>query len=152
MLRDSAYSWRPIAPPTSERQHGLAELGDVGDGLDAVRVQLVGGHRADAPQPAHRQRMQEGQLSTGRNQQQAVGLGFLAGHLGEELRPRDADGDRQADPVAHVGCAAAPRSATGVPETRRSPPTSRNASSTEIASTSGVVSRNTSNTASLARV
>ena len=41
---------------------------------------------------------------------------------------------------------------TGVPETRRSPPTSRNASSTEIGSTSGVVSRKTSNTASLARV
>ena len=41
---------------------------------------------------------------------------------------------------------------TGVPDTRRSPPTSRNASSTEIGSTSGVVSRKTSNTASLARV
>jgi len=33
---------------------------------------------------------------------------------------------------------------------RRSPPTSMKASSTEIASTSGDVSRNTSNTASLA--
>ena len=39
---------------------------------------------------------------------------------------------------------------TGVPETRRSPPTSRNASSTEMASTSGEVSWKTSNTASLA--
>ena len=39
----------------------------------------------------------------------------------------------------------------GVPDTRCSPPTSRNASSTESGSTIGVVSRNTSNTASLAR-
>jgi len=38
----------------------------------------------------------------------------------------------------------------GVPEIRRSPPTSRNASSIEIPSTSGVVSRKTSNTRLLA--
>jgi hypothetical protein len=39
---------------------------------------------------------------------------------------------------------------TGVPETRLSPPTSRNASSIERPSTSGVVSWNTSKTARLA--
>jgi hypothetical protein len=41
---------------------------------------------------------------------------------------------------------------TGVPETRSRPPTSRKASSTDSASTIGVQSRNTSNTASLARL
>ena len=45
--------------------------------------------------------MQEGQLAIGRNQQQAIGFGLLAGDLGQELRPGDADGDRQADAVAH---------------------------------------------------
>jgi hypothetical protein len=40
----------------------------------------------------------------------------------------------------------------GSPAIRRSPPTSRNASSMEIPSTSGVVSRNTANTARLAAV
>ena len=40
----------------------------------------------------------------------------------------------------------------GVPAIRRRPPTSRNASSIEMPSTSGVVSRNTSNTALLAAV
>ena len=39
---------------------------------------------------------------------------------------------------------------TGVPETRHSPPTSRNASSMESPSTSGVVCRKTSNTSLLA--
>ena len=40
--------------------------------------------------------------------------------------------------------------ATGVPDTRANPPTSRKASSTEIGSTRGVVSRNTANTSALA--
>jgi hypothetical protein len=39
---------------------------------------------------------------------------------------------------------------TGAPRKRRNPPTSRKASSIESPSTSGVVSRNTSNTALLA--
>jgi hypothetical protein len=35
-------------------QRRLAELGDVGDGHDAVHLQLLGGHRTHAPQPADR--------------------------------------------------------------------------------------------------
>ena len=46
--------------------------------------------------------MQKGELTRGWNQQQAVRFGFLAGHLGEEFRPRDADRDGQSDPIAHV--------------------------------------------------
>ncbi len=41
---------------------------------------------------------------------------------------------------------------TGVPAVRRSPPTSRNASSTDTPSTNGVVSRKMANTALLASV
>ena len=67
-----------------------------------MRVQLVGGHRAHTPQPAHRERMQESQLTPRRNQQQAIRFGFLAGHLGEELRPRDTDRDGQSDPIADL--------------------------------------------------
>ena len=66
-------------------------------------MQLVGGHRAHAPQPAHRQRMQEGQLLIGRNKQQPIGFGFLTGHFREEFRAGDPDGDGQADVVADVG-------------------------------------------------
>ncbi len=94
--------------------------------------------------------MQERQFAVGRDQQQPVGLGLLAGHLGQELGAGDADGDRQPDAVADLRRAAARRSRPGVPDTRRSPETSRKASSTDSGSTSGVVSWNTSNTASLA--
>ena len=80
----------------------LAELGDIGDRLDAVRVQLLGGLHADAPQPPHRQRVQECQFTIRRNQQQPVRLGLLAGDLGQELRARDADGDGQPDAVADL--------------------------------------------------
>ncbi len=51
--------------------------------------------------------MQKGQLTVGRNHQQAVRLGHAAGYLGQELGPRHADGDRQVDPLAHL--AAQPR-------------------------------------------
>ena len=57
--------------------------------------------------------------------------------------------DGQADLLAHVR-AQPDAISIGVPETRRSPPTSRNASSIERPSTSGVVLSNTSNTALLA--
>ena len=96
--------------------------------------------------------MQELELAVGRHDEQPVGLRDAARDLGEELRPRDADRDRQPD----LARARARRSRTaissGVPAIRRSPRTSRNASSIEIPSTSGVVSPKISNTALLASV
>lgn len=71
--------------------------------MNAVGVQLVGGHRAHTPQPAHRQRMQKCQFPIRRHQEQSVGLGLLAGDLGEELSPGHSDGDGQADLLTHVG-------------------------------------------------
>ena len=46
--------------------------------------------------------MQERQLPVRWHQQQPVGFRLLAGHLGQELGARDADGDRQADAVADL--------------------------------------------------
>jgi hypothetical protein len=83
-------------------QRRLTEFGHIGHRLDAVKVQFVCGLGPDAPQPAYRQRMQESEFTVGGHQQQAVGFGFLTGHLGEELGPGDADGDRQTDPVAYL--------------------------------------------------
>ena len=78
------------------------------------------------------------------------GFATRARDLGEELRPRHADRDRQPDPLAHLAAAASPRSPQAFPTILRRPRTSRNASSIERPSTSGVVSSNTSNTALLA--
>ena len=87
---------------------------------------------------------------SGAHDEQAVGLGHAARHLGQELRPRDADGDRQTDPLAHVapqphrdldGRAGDPlpcRARRGTPRRSRAP---RRAD---------VVSSNTANTALLA--
>ena len=57
---------------------------------------------ADAPEPLDRERVEERELAVRRDQEQAVRLGDAARHLGEELRPGDADGDRQADTLAYV--------------------------------------------------
>ena len=47
--------------------------------------------------------MEERELALGRHDEQPVRLRDPAGHLGEELRPRDADGDGQPDALAHCG-------------------------------------------------
>ncbi len=92
----------PTPGPSIDTSAASAEPGHLADRDDAALVQLRGGHRPDAPQPLDRQRVQEGELAVGRHDEQAVGLGHAAGHLGQELRPRDADGDRQADLLEHL--------------------------------------------------
>ena len=72
--------------------------------------ELRGRHRPDAPEPLDRQRVEEVELAVRRHDEQAVGLRHAARDLGEELRPRDADRDRQADLLAAPRAAAARRS------------------------------------------
>ena len=93
-------------PPDHRHQRGLGEPRDLADARDPALAQLVGGDRAHAPQPLDRQQVQEGELAAGRHHEQAVGLGHAAGHLGEELRPRHADRDRQADPLEDLAAQA----------------------------------------------
>jgi hypothetical protein len=88
--------------PEHRDEHALGELGDLTHRPDPALVQLLRRDGADAPEPLDRQRMQEGQLAAARHHEQAIGLGHAAGHLGEELRPRHPDGDRQADALEHV--------------------------------------------------
>ena len=91
-------------PARGAAQHrhegGLVEPRNLSDRGDAAVVQLGRGHPADAPEPFDRERMQERELGVGRHDEQAVGLGHAACHLGQELRPRHPDGDGQADPLA----------------------------------------------------
>jgi hypothetical protein len=92
--------------PEDRRQRALAGAGGIADGGDGAGVQPRGGGRADAPQPLHRERVQEGQLVLGRHHEQAVGLGHRAGHLGQRPGARHADGDRQADALADLAAQA----------------------------------------------
>ena len=80
----------------------LGELRDLADRADPALVEPGGGLRPDTPEPLDRQRVEELELSVGRDDEQAVGLRDAARNLGEELRARDANGDREADPLAHL--------------------------------------------------
>ena len=64
-------------------------------------MELLGGHATDAPQALDRQRMQEVELAIRRHEEEPVRLGDRTRDLGEELRARDPDRDRQPDPLAH---------------------------------------------------
>ena len=144
-----AWRWRPDARPSIETSAASASSATCADGPDPTVVELPGGHRPDAPEPLDRERVEKGQLAVGRHDEQAVGLGHAARDLGEELRPRDADRDRQADlledvapqPHGDLGGRArdslaararrgtprrstAPRPAASCPRTPRTPPCS----------------------------
>ena len=93
----------PARRPTQHRdQRRLGELGDLADGHDASIVELASGDRADAPEPFHRERVEERQLAIGWHDQQPIGLGDATGDLGEELGACHTDGDREPDPFEDV--------------------------------------------------
>jgi hypothetical protein len=93
-------------PPEHRDERGLRQPGHVRDGREPARAELAGGDRADPPEPLDGERMQEVELALGRHDEQAVGLGDAARHLGEELRPGHADRDGQTDPLAHLAAQA----------------------------------------------
>ena len=129
----------------------LVEVGEVGDGPDAEAVEHLLGLRPDAPERPHRQRVEEGELVAGLDDDDAgpgpgpgrrgLRLGRLRRQLGQELVRRHAD--RAGEPllVEHRGGGCAAAIAGGSPNSRVAPPTSRNASSRLSGSTSGVTSR-----------
>ena len=93
----------PARCPAEHRHQGrLRKLGHLAHGGDSHVPELPPGHLPDAPQPLDRKRMEEGELAVRRHDQQAVGLGHATRDLCEELRPRHADGDRQADLLADL--------------------------------------------------
>ena len=130
-----------------------AQAGHVADGVDAAGVQLVGGlgaRRPTAARPAAgggtpaRRRAARPAARRAWPPRWRPWPGTWCGRrrrvIGRPTRSRT------------VARAAGRRSRPACPTIRRSPPTSRNASSIEMPSTSGVVSSNTSNTALLASV
>jgi hypothetical protein len=92
----------PAGPAEQRDQQRFAQRGDLADRADPHAVQGGCGDPADPPEPLDGQRVQEGQLALRRDQQQPVGLGDPAGHLGQELGARDAHRDGQPDLLEHV--------------------------------------------------
>ena len=93
-------------PSRGPSEHGheraLRERGHLADRCDPDLMQPAGGDGADAPEPLDREGVEKLELAIGLHDEQAVGLGDAARHFREELRPRHADRDRQADPLADV--------------------------------------------------
>ena len=92
----SAASFSPAR--TAEQagcQRPRRALRQLADGGDAALGESRPGRRTDAPHQLDRQIVQEGELGPGIDDHQPVGLGDLRGDLGEVLRARHADGDRQ---------------------------------------------------------
>ena len=93
----------PGRPTEHPHQGFLAKRRDLAHGGDAVAAELGRGHVAHSPQPLDRQRVQKGQLRARRDHEHPVGLCDPTGDLGQELRAREPDRDRQPDLVADLG-------------------------------------------------
>ena len=106
--------WRPLARPSSATSVGLAQRRELADGAQPAAWSFAptAGRCPRAARPAAGA---GSRLLLRRHHQQAVGLRRAARHLGQELRPRDADGDRQADPLAHLVAQPRGRSRTANP-------------------------------------
>ena len=91
---------RRLTKDRDERR--LGELRYLADGRQPPFPQLLGGDRAHAPQPFHRERVEKAELAARRHHQQPVGLGHAADYLGEELGAGYPDGDGQADALADL--------------------------------------------------
>ena len=89
--------------PSMSATSASASAAKRADGVDAEPVQLLLGDRADAPQPAHRQPVEQRALLVPAHHPDAVGLGQPRGDLGDLLARAGADRGHQAGLVAHPG-------------------------------------------------
>ncbi len=78
----------------------FTQSGHLSHRLEAVGVQLARRGLAHAPEPLHRQGMEERHLFVGVDHQQPVRLGRRAGHLRQVLGAGHPDGHRQAHLIA----------------------------------------------------
>ena len=103
----SAWRWLPDARPSIATSAGAAKPGDLADGRDPAARELA--RPSSGPTPQRRldgERVEEVELAFRWDDEQAVRLGDGARDLREELRPRDADRDRQADSLEDVAAQA----------------------------------------------
>ena len=129
----------------------LGQARDLPDRADAAVVQLAGRDRADAPQALHRGGWRKASSSPAGTWSRPSGLATALATLARNLEL--ATPMVIGSPTSSLTWWRSRRAiSTGSPETRRSPPTSRKASSIEIPSTIGVVLAKTSKTALLASV
>ena len=99
-------SWCSAGPTVAAEDVGglgVGQRGERADGLDAEPVQLLLGDRADAPQPAHRQPVEQHAFLVAAHHPDAVGFGQPRGDLGDLLARSGADGGDQPGHLADLG-------------------------------------------------
>src|SRR5271167_57073 len=89
-------------PAEHRDENALVELRDLADARDATTPELSRGDVTNSPKPLDGERMQEAELPGRGYHQQSVRLCDATGDLGQELRPRDTDRDRQADSLTDL--------------------------------------------------
>ncbi len=92
---------RPDGRAQDAGRLGVAQRGELPDGVDAQAVQLLLGDRSDAPQPAHRKGVQQRTFLVAPDHPQPVGLGQLRGDLGDLLARSRPDGGHQPGLLVH---------------------------------------------------
>ena len=128
-------------------QHPGRRLGHVADRGQPQPAQRLGRLLPHAPQRVDRQRVEELEHPVARDDQEAVGLGAGRAELGDELGRRHPDRAGQALLLGRSAGGSARRSARAGRAAAGRRPTSRNASSLDSGSTSGVTSRKIAMTA-----
>ncbi len=78
--------------PQPTLQQSDRQFSQVADGGDTEFLEAGEGHFADTPELAHTERMQELGLGSGGHEKHPVGLGSLAGQLGDQLGRCDSGG------------------------------------------------------------
>ena len=140
----------PRGPADRRHERRLAGAGQVGDRVQPGAVQLLRGRRADAPQLADRQRVQERDLGAGLDDEQPVRLGHAA-LASFATTFVDATPTLIGSPTCDCTVLRSVRAiCSAEPAIRSMPVTSRNASSIEMHSTTGDVRSKIARTARLA--
>ena len=103
MPRASRCSAGPTVAAQDVGGFGVGERRELADGFDAEPVQFLLGDRSDAPQPPHRQPVEQRAFLVAADHPDAVGLGQAGGDLGDLLARAGADGRDETGLVAHRG-------------------------------------------------
>ncbi len=102
----SRCSAGPTVAPRMLAASASRQRGEGADGLDAEPVQLLLGDGPDAPQPPHRQPVEQHALLVPAHDPDAVGFGQVGGDLGDLLARSGADGGDQPRLVADLRASA----------------------------------------------
>ena len=94
--------WCPAALPSAPTRTSSGKVRELPDRAHAQLGEPAASGRPDSPQALDAEWVEECELGTGLDDEQAIGLGEVARQFRQQLRARGADGRDQAGPVVHA--------------------------------------------------